>query len=63
MNSVFSYFKNYNIWLKNKDYIDLTEEFDSLVKRDYQQNHFSYIKNESESSNLPNVLVFQGRAN
>ena len=46
--------------LKNKDYIDLTEEFDSLVKRDYQQNHFSYIKNESESSNLPNVLVFQG---
>ena len=43
--------------LKNS-YEDLTEKYDAEIKRDKQQNHFSYIK--GRDSELPKALVFQG---
>ena len=40
---------------------DLTSEFDPLITRDAQQNHFAYFKNNNETAkNLPKALVFQG---
>lgn len=41
-----------------QQYSDLTEKYDKEVKRDIQQNHFSYIKGNKD--NLPKALVFQG---
>ena len=41
-----------------QQYNDLTEKYDKEVKRDIQQNHFSYIK--GNNTNLPRALVFQG---
>ena len=41
-----------------QQYSDLTEKYDKEVKRDIQQNHFSYIKGNRDS--LPKALVFQG---
>lgn len=43
--------------LKNS-YEDLTGKYDAEIKRDKQQNHFSYIK--GRDSELPKALVFQG---
>ncbi len=39
-------------------YSDLTKKYDKEIKRDIQQNHFSYIKGTRED--LPKALVFQG---
>lgn len=44
--------------LKN-GYTDITEDYDAEIRRDAQQNHFSYIKNPSSENNLT-ALVFQG---
>lgn len=41
-----------------QQYKELTENYDKEVKRDAQQNHFSYIKGNND--NLPKALVFQG---
>lgn len=41
-----------------QQYSDLTKKYDKEIKRDIQQNHFSYIKGTRED--LPKALVFQG---
>lgn len=41
------------------DYTDLTDDYDDEIKRDFQQNHFSYIQNPNSSNSLT-ALVFQG---
>lgn len=41
-----------------QSYEDLTKKYTNEIKRDVQQNHFSYIK--SGNSELPKALIFQG---